>query len=150
MDGEIRGAKGEAAPLSLVVLPATAAERRLALVVVAASAIAFAIAAPLAKHPLAPVAAFIPIYQTALVVCDLITALLLFGQFNHLRRRGVLWLACGYLFTAAMAIVHLLTFPGLFAPGGLLGAGGQSTAWLYMFWHAGFPVCVIGYAWLKD
>ena len=28
------------------------------------------------------------------------------------------------------------------APAGLLGAGPQSTAWLYMFWHGGFPVAV--------
>src|SRR5207247_2663361 len=40
---------------------------------------------------------------------------------------------------------HMLTFPGLFAPTGLLGAGPQSTAWMYMFWHAGFPACVIAY-----
>jgi signal transduction histidine kinase len=139
----------DAAPLSLVALPASAAERRLAIAVVAVSAVAFLIAAPLAKTPLAPVPAFIPIYQTALVVNDLITALLLFGQFNFLRLRGVLLLACGYLFTGALAIVHLVTFPGLFASAGLLGAGAQSTAWLYMFWHVGFPVCVIGYALLK-
>ena len=36
--------------------------------------------------------------------------------------------------------------PGLFSPTGLLGAGPQSTAWLYMFWHGGFPLLVIGYA----
>jgi signal transduction histidine kinase len=44
-----------------------------------------------------------------------------------------------------MATIHALTFPGLFAPAGLLGAGPQTTAWLYMFWHAGFPLLVIGY-----
>src|SRR5579885_826489 len=44
-----------------------------------------------------------------------------------------------------MAIMHTLTFPGLFAPGGLLGAGPQSTAWLYIFWHGGFPLAAIGY-----
>src|SRR5439155_287376 len=41
-------------------------------------------------------------------------------------------------------------FPGLFSPTGLLGAGPQSTAWLYMFWHAGFPLLVIAYGLLKD
>ena len=45
-----------------------------------------------------------------------------------------------------MTTAHTLTFPGLFAPQGLLGAGKQSTAWLYMFWHAGFPLFVIAYA----
>jgi len=37
---------------------------------------------PFAKGPLAPVSAFIPIDQTALVVNDRITAILLFGQFS--------------------------------------------------------------------
>jgi hypothetical protein len=73
---------------------------------------------------------------------------LLLGQFGFLRSRAMLVLACGYLFTALAATAHMLTFPGLFAPGGLLGAGPQSTAWLYMFWHGGFParrdrLCVV-------
>jgi PAS domain-containing protein len=46
-------------------------------------------------------------------------------------------------------VSHALSFPGLFAPSGLLGAGPQSTAWLYMFWHGGFPLFAIGYALLK-
>ena len=148
---------GEATPsaavqtraLSLVIHPATASERRLAIAVVLVSAAAFAAAVPFAKQPLAPVQAFIPVYQTALIVNDLVTALLLFGQFHYLQRGKVLVLACGYLFSGAMAVSHLLSFPGLFAPGGLLGAGPQTTAWLYMFWHAGFPLCVIGYVWMK-
>ena len=37
-------------------------------------------------------------------------------------------------------------FPGVFAPAGLLDAGPQTTAWLYMFWHGGFPLFVIAYA----
>ena len=46
-----------------------------------------------------------------------------------------------------MSIVHGLTFPGVFTPGGLLGAGPQTTAWLYIFWHGGFPLFVVAYAW---
>jgi hypothetical protein len=44
----------------------------------------------------------------------------------------------------------MLTFPGVFTPGGLLGAGLQTTNWLYILWHAGFPMFVIAYALLKD
>jgi PAS domain S-box-containing protein len=54
-------------------------------------------------------------------------------------------LAGGYLFTALMVVVHTLSFPGLFSPTGLLGAGPQTTAWLYMFWHGGFPLFVLAY-----
>jgi PAS domain S-box-containing protein len=129
----------------LSALPAGSQQQRLALWVVLASALLFAVAAPFAKLPLGQVWAFIPAYQSALVVNDLVTAILLFGQFAILGSTGLLLLASGYLFTALMAAIHALTFPGLFAPTGLLGAGPQTTAWLYMFWHAGFPVCVIAY-----
>ncbi|MDB5577877.1 MAG: hybrid sensor histidine kinase/response regulator, partial [Bradyrhizobium sp.] len=71
-------------------------------------------------------------------------------QFSLLRSRALLLLASGYLFTASAAVVHGLTFPGLFSPSGLLGAGLQTTAWLYMVWHSAFPLLVLGYALLKD
>src|SRR5207302_8410227 len=131
-------------------LPAGPGERRLALAVVLVSLAIFLSAVPFAKLPLGQVWAFIPIYQSALVVNDLITAVLLFGQFGFLRSRALLVLAGGYLFTAFMAVSHMLTFPGLFGPTGLLGAGPQSTAWLFMFWHGGFPLCVIAYALLRN
>jgi two-component system, sensor histidine kinase and response regulator len=134
----------------LSTLPAARGERQLALAVVLVSVAIFFTAVPFAKVPLAPIGAFIPIYESALVLSDLITAVLLFGQFSFLRSRALLVLASGYLFTAFMTVSHALTFPGLFAPTGLLGAGPQSTAWLYMFWHGGFPLLVVGYALLKD
>lgn len=84
------------------------------------------------------------------MICDLITAVLLFGQFNFLRSRALFVLASGYLFTAFIAFAHALTFPGVFSPTGWLGAGAQTTAWLYMFWHGGFPLFVIAYALLKE
>jgi signal transduction histidine kinase/ActR/RegA family two-component response regulator len=134
----------------LSTLPAGHGERRLALAVVLVSVVVFLTAAPFAKVPLAQVSAFIPIYESALVINDLITAVLLFGQFSFLRSRALLVLASGYLFTAFMTVSHALTFPGLFSPTGLLGAGSQSTAWLYIFWHGGFPLLVTAYALVKD
>ncbi len=139
----------EEQPYYLSSMPAGEHERRLALVVVVVSALIFLAAAPFAKLQLAAVPAFIPIYECALVVNDFITAALLFGQFTIVRTRAMLVLASAYVFTAFVAAFHALTFPGLFAPTGLLGAGPQSTAWLYMFWHAGFPLLVIAYAWLN-
>jgi len=134
----------------LSTLPAGRRERRLALTVLLVSGAIFLALAPFARRPLGQVWAFIPIYESALVVNDLVTAVLLFGQFSILRSRALRMLASAYLFTAFMTIAHALTFPGLFAPTGLLGAGPQSTAWLYMFWHSGFPLLVIGYALLKS
>ena len=129
--------------------PASSGERRFALAVVLLSAVLFAAAAPFAKEGLPQVQAFIPAYGAALVVTDLITAVLLFGQFRIARSRAVLVLAAGYVFTALSTIAHAMSFPGLFAPSGLLGAGPQSTAWIYMFWHGGFPLFVIAYATMR-
>jgi PAS domain S-box-containing protein len=134
----------------LSTLPATSRDRKAAIAVVGVSSVLFACAVPFAGVPLTPVPAFVASYQSALAVNDLITAILLFSQFAILRSRALLLLASGYLFTTAAAIVHGLTFPGLFAPAGLLNAGPQTTVWLYMIWHGGFPLLVLGYALLKD
>ena len=93
--------------------------------------------------------AFIPAYESSLIIIDMIAALLMFGQFVQLRSLPVLVLACGYLFDALMITAHALTFPGLFAPDGWLWAGPQSTAWIYMLWHVGFALFVIAYAVLQ-
>lgn len=130
-------------------MPAGRREHRLALWFVGASVGFFLAAAPFAKVPLLPMPAFLPMYQSALVINDLITAVLLLSQFAILRFRALLALACGYLFSACMAVAQALSFPGLFAPTGLLGAGPQTTAWLYFLWHGGFPLFIIGYALLK-
>jgi PAS domain S-box-containing protein len=133
----------------LSTMPTTRGHRMSALAVVGVSAVLFACAVPFAGVPLTPMPAFVASYQSALAINDLITAVLLFSQFAISRSRAMLLLASGYLFTAMAAIVHALTFPGLFAPDGLLGAGTQTTVWLYMIWHGGFPLLVLGYALLK-
>ncbi len=137
-------------PAFLSTLVAARGERRLALVVILLSAIGFIAALPFVRVPLVKVPAFIPSYESALLINDLITAVLLFGQFTQTRSRALLALACGYLFDALMIIPHALTFPGVFSPTGLLGAGEQTTAWLYVFWHGGFPVFVLAYAWFGE
>jgi diguanylate cyclase (GGDEF)-like protein len=134
----------------LSTMPATRSQRRLALAVVLIATVLFLVSAPFAKVQLQRVDGFIPAYETAIVLFDLITAILLFGQFAFLRSRAVLVLASGYLFTSTMTFVHALSFPGLFAPQGLLGAGPQTTVWLYVFWHVGFALFVIAFALLKD
>ena len=134
----------------LSTLPASNRDRAVALAVIGISAVLFGGVAPFAATKLTPVPAFVASYQSALAINDLITAILLYSQFSLLRSRALLLLASGYLFTAAITIVHALTFPGVFSPTGLLDSGPQTTAWLYQIWHAGFPVLVLGYALLKD
>ena len=132
----------------LSTLPASVRERRSAKLVVLVLFVLFLLAAPFAQVKLAEVWPFIPSYQSALLVNDLITAILLFAQFAILGAPALLVLAGGYLFAALMSVPHALSFPRLFGPAGLIGAGPQTTAWLYMIWHAGFPLAVIAYTYL--
>jgi PAS domain S-box-containing protein len=127
------------------------AQKRLALGVVLVLLVAFLLTAgPFSSVQLVRIDAFVPAYASAMFVNDSITAVLLFAQFSILRSRALLAIASGYVFTALMLVPWMLTFPGVFASSGLLGAGLQSTAWLYILWHAGFPAFVIAYALLKE
>ena len=136
--------------LLLAALPPSEGQIRAALGIVVVLLIAFGVTAPFANAQLQRVDAFIPILETAIVINDFITSALLFSQFFIVRRTGLLVVASGYLFTALIVIPHALTFPGVFAPMGLLGAGLQSTVWLYIFWHVGSPLAVIVYVLIKD
>ena len=137
-------------PFMLATLPPSRQQTTLARGVVAVLVIASVVTIPFAGTPLRPVYAFVPALAAAILVNNLITSALLFAQFVIVRRWPLLVLASSYLFTALIVIPHALTFPGLFAPTGLLGAGLQSTVWLYIFWQAGPPLAVIVYALFKD
>jgi signal transduction histidine kinase len=127
------------------------AQRRLALAVVLALLAASLITAgPLSYIRPPKIVAFVPAYAAAMFVVDVITAVLLFAQFTILRLRALLVIASGYLFTAFIVIPWMLTFPGVFSPGGLLGAGLQTPVYLYAVWHTALPASVIAYAFLKE
>jgi len=121
-------------------------EWRLFLAVAAISTILFAICISYVRVRLTPYPAFVAVYDSVLVVTDLITSIFLFGQFNILRSRALLLLGSGYLFTSLITGLQLLTFPEVFTATGLLGAGPQTASWIYIFWHGGFPLAVIAYA----
>src|SRR3981189_810727 len=128
----------------LLSLSPSRAQRRLALaVVLVLLAALFITEGPLRTTQAPRIDAFVPAYATAMFVNDSITAVLLFAQFSILCTRALLAIASGHLFTAFAVIPWMLTFPAVFAPNGLLGAGLQSTSWLYALWHAGFAMFVI-------
>jgi two-component sensor histidine kinase len=134
--------------VSLANLPPTSAQRRFALVVTVLQVVACAVVAPVSAH-LPRIDSFVPVILAIIFVADLITAVLLFSQSAVIASRAILILANGYLFSALIVIPHALTFPGAFAPKGLLGAGAQSSGWLNVFWHLGFLAAIAGYACLK-
>jgi hypothetical protein len=100
-------------------LSPSSAQKRVALGVVLLLVVSFfIIAGPLSTVQVMRIDAFVPVYATAIFVNDSITAVLLFAQFSILRSRALLAISSGYLFTALISIPWILTFPGVFAPGG--------------------------------
>jgi signal transduction histidine kinase len=137
------------APLLATLAPSDR-QRRMAFAIVASFVVALLITVPFAYTPLPRLDAWIPGFTSAVVITDLITSALLFSQFSIVRRRALLVLATGYLFSALIVVPYALTFPGAFAPTGLLGADLQSAVWLYIFWHMASPLSVIVYQLFKN
>lgn len=141
-------AKADDNVISLSNVPATSLQRGVVFAVAAVLLAAFAITVPFAGVQLPPFVSFNPSVESIVFVNDLVTSILLYSQYAITRSRAILALAVGYLYTALIVIPHMLTFPGAFT--GLLGAGPQTSAWLYYFWSAGTPMAVIAYALLGN
>ena len=137
-------------PLLLASLPPSRLQTRLACGIVVTMLVLFVVTLRYVNVPLPRIDAFVPIHAITTLINDLITAILLFSQYSIERRRTLLVIASGYLFTALIVIPWALTFPGLFAPTGLLGPGLQTTAWLYTSWHIGSPLILLVAVLLKD
>jgi two-component sensor histidine kinase len=125
----------------------TLRQRRAAFVVVVLQFAACAVVAPFPAD-LPRIDSFVPVILAIIFAADFITAVLLFSQITIVESQATLILANGYLFSALIVIPHALTFPGSFAPQGLVG-GVQSSGWLNVFWHFGFLAAVACYASLK-
>jgi signal transduction histidine kinase len=136
--------RGLAVPPSL--LPATAIQRRSALAVSLLLLVVFLATLPFARITGPSFPGFVLVQKTLMLVSELITAALLFGQYSIGHTRALNILAAGYLFTALIVVPHALTFPQVLSETGLLAAGPQSAAWLYLAAHAVLPVTIIAFA----
>ncbi|KVD32742.1 GGDEF domain-containing protein [Burkholderia ubonensis] len=101
------------------------------------------IAAPHANVALPAVEPFMPMCALTVFTTAGIAAFFLGAQFAVTRQPVLGALGGAYAFTALAVALQLLTFPGVFSPHGLLGALPQSAAWMWIFWHAGFPSFVL-------
>jgi two-component sensor histidine kinase len=137
-------------PIVIATVPASRADRRVALGIILLLSAVAALVAPAANVQLAQVDAFIPVIQAALSVADLITAVLLFAQYSILPQRALLALASGYVFSGLFAFLQTLAFPGAYSPTGLIGDGVNTAGWLFALWHTAFPLAVITYTISKD
>lgn len=103
----------------------------------------FALAVPHATQALPAVPPFMPMCALTVFTTACIASFLLGAQFTVSRQPILGALGGAYAFTALAVALQLLMFPGLFTPSGLFGAGPNSAAWMWVFWHGGFPFFVI-------
>jgi diguanylate cyclase (GGDEF)-like protein len=119
-----------------------------ALLTMALLVTAAALVLPFGGVALTPVVGFLPAFGGVMLLGDLITAVLLFSQARAAQDRSTADLALAYLFSALVIVPHLLSFPGVFAEGSVIGAS-ASAVWLWCAWHAGFALFVARYAWRR-
>jgi len=134
---------------SLTSVVTTAVHRRVALTVALALTLTAGLTLPVAHlaGPASP--AFLPTWAILAVAADALTAYLFFGQFLCTRQPALAALAGAYLYSSLIIVPYLLTFPHVFAAGGLLHAGAQTAIWLWVCWHGGFPLGVLTYLWVE-
>jgi diguanylate cyclase (GGDEF)-like protein len=119
------------------------AQRKLALALAIVLALIALAALPHARAPGPVIAPFLPAYIALVSALDLVTTILFLLQYRQHGRASTLALACAYFYTSLIVVPHLLGFPAVFSPAGLMGAGPQTAVWLWVFWHGGFPALLL-------
>jgi signal transduction histidine kinase len=120
-----------------------------ALAIVAGLGLGLLLAAPFADRPLQGTEALLPAYAAVVLIVDVIAATLLLAQFAVHGAVPLLVLAVGYLISGLTAVPWVMTFPGVLAETGLLGAGLQTTALIAAVRRLVFPTAVLVYAALQ-
>jgi len=128
---------------NIATAPAAPSDRRWALVSGVALIVLFIVSIPFAGRRIGEVPAFVPTAVGASVVALLLTAVLLYVQYRIERDLKLALLAVAYAYAVVTTTLYLLTFPGIFSAGGLLGAGPQTASWCYIGSQVGFAGLLI-------
>jgi signal transduction histidine kinase len=137
-------------PIVVALMPSTPQQRAVAVGVAVTIFALTALVAPFANIQIGRIDSFVPVLQTVLSAADLLTATLLFAQYSVQPHRALLAAASGYIFGGSFAFLQTLSFPGGYAPNGIIGDGTDTPAWFFVLWHTTFPLSILTYALLKD
>jgi PAS domain S-box-containing protein len=98
---------------------------------------------PLAHIPGPVVPAVTTTFGAGVLIADLCTSFLLLVQFRVAPSWSILLLAVAYFYSGAMALLHVLTFPGAWISDTVLVGTSESVGWLFIFWILGYPTLVL-------
>jgi signal transduction histidine kinase len=136
--------------ISLANAPADTRQRQFVFILIILLLVVFAATVPFLHVQLNEFNVVVPLVATVMSINDLITSVLLYAQCSIYPSRSFLALASGYLFTALIIVPHGLTFPGAFTATGLIGAGPQTSPWLFFSAHFGLPIALLCYTQLRS
>ena len=91
---------------------------------------------PIAGRVGPALAGFVPSYQTAVCLFYFLSFVHLVNHFRRTRLLALLHIAAGCLFSAAILLVQMFSFP-IWGSGQWVGSTSDTTSWLWTFWHLG-------------
>lgn len=110
--------------------------------IVAFAAVAISLL-PFAKVPGPEMPGINGVFSAVVFVAEISIGFLLFVRFREQRVRSLLLLGCAYLFSAMMAVLYVLTFPGALMIGRPVLGTPQSVSWIFVVWIFGFASLVL-------
>ncbi|MBV8580223.1 MAG: SpoIIE family protein phosphatase [Candidatus Eremiobacteraeota bacterium] len=131
---------------NIAMAPPTSADRRAATAAAAVLVALFLLAIPFGAVRFAEITAFLPTVIGGSIVALAVTAVLLYVQYRIARDYKLALIAIAYGYQAVTITCYLLTFPHLFAPNGLLGAGPDTASCWFFASYGGFAAFVLAQA----
>jgi diguanylate cyclase (GGDEF)-like protein len=113
---------------------------------IAALAASGIVATPFADTMLIVVPAYFAMFHAAMFVINLVLASLLFIKGEIEGRGDTTRLGAAYLYVTLIIVTQMASFPGGLMPTQLIGTP-QTPLWVWGFWHVGFGLLIIRYAW---
>jgi len=131
-------------------IPSSSKQRKLAILIGVLIISVSPVALPFGMTALPATETFLSAAIGWLIFGDMLTAFIIYSQYRASGLPALLVLSCTYLYSGLMTFLHILTFPDLFGGfGEMIGAGGQTAGWLWVFWHSGFSFGILLYAWVN-
>ncbi|WP_170162298.1 diguanylate cyclase [Caldimonas tepidiphila] len=120
-------------------------QRGLATILCAVLLLSAAFLTPHADRPLPPLPGYMTAFCAAMLVTNLLLALLLYSRGHTEEDPATVQLGSAYFFVAAIFLPLAAVFPDAIVNGSLLGTP-ASAVWVWSFWHAGFGLAILRYA----
>lgn len=121
-------------------------ERRSTSIVSTIAVLVTLLVLPLGGHQLEATTSYVPAVLAAVACFDIMSVWLLAGEYLDGGDRRMLGMSLAYLWSLLVMAGYALAFPGVVSSHPPLAATASVAPYLYIGWHAGFPV-LLGAAW---